>query len=52
MRVIACLAAALLLVGALAADDSEKVEKAEHRYEKGDEVALIANKIGPYANPS
>ena len=24
----------------------------EHHYEKGDVVALLANKIGPYANPS
>jgi hypothetical protein len=24
----------------------------EHHYKKGDVVALLANKIGPYANPS
>jgi hypothetical protein len=26
--------------------------KPEHHYEKGEEVALLANKVGPYANPS
>lgn len=26
--------------------------KLEHHYEDGDHVPLVANKIGPYANPS
>lgn len=41
---------ALLLAGVLAAVAG--AEKEEHHYAKGDEVPLIANKIGPYANPS
>lgn len=43
-RSCALVALGLLLAGAVAAE--------EHHYEKGDEVALLANKIGPYANPS
>lgn len=28
------------------------VRSEEHRYKRGDPVPLLANKIGPYANPS
>ncbi|KAI8467030.1 MAG: EMP/nonaspanin domain family protein [Monoraphidium minutum] len=43
---------ALLLLALAAGLPGCARAKLEHHYEKGEEVDLLANKVGPYANPS